>query len=407
MRILHADHVLPGDERPIADGAVVVDDGEVIAVGRASAVLPAHAGAPIERIHGVLFPGTVNAHVHLELSALHGRVPGGCGFVRWVDDLIDLRAELDEEESKEGIDLAVHALRGFATEAVGEVTNTLGAVTALARAGIGGWIFHEIFGKDRDGVLKRIAGLPNEVAQRLPAWPTRDLDYAPAPHTLYTTHFDAVRALAEAAFARDLRTSLHLAEHASERRAIEQGDGPMVDWFEGKTKQRSEWPCVPLFDYAEVVGVLHPAMVLVHLTDARPDELKRVAESGASVVLCPRSNLHIENRLPPLLTMLEAGLAPALGTDSLASNASLDVLAEARTLHERFLTVPAWEIVRMATWNGARALGRTDLGRIAKGARPGLYAVEGDVVGDAAAHLLVQVGLPRRRVVPRLPEGRA
>ena len=92
--------------------------------------------------------------------------------------------------------------------------------------------------------------------------------------------------------------------------------------------------------------------------------LRFVAESGAPVVLCPRSNLHIEGRPPPLDAILAAGISPALGTDSLASNASLDVLAEARLFAERFSEVPARALFDMATVNGARALARADLGRV-------------------------------------------
>jgi len=142
----------------------------------------------------------------------------------------------------------------------------------------------------------------------------------------------------------------------------------------------------------------------VHLVEARPAELARVAERGAPVVLCPRSNLHIELKLPPLLALRAAGIEAALGTDSLASNASLDVLAEAKALGDRFPALPVWELVRMATWNGARALGRTDLGRLAKGARPGIFAVESEgAVADGAAFLLANLRLPRRILAPRRP----
>jgi cytosine/adenosine deaminase-related metal-dependent hydrolase len=114
--------------------------------------------------------------------------------------------------------------------------------------------------------------------------------------------------------------------------------------------------------------------------------------------LCPRSNLNIEGKLPPLLAMREAGILAGLGTDSLASNTSLDVLAEAKALRDRFPSVPAEELVRMATDGGARALGLPRHGRIAKGMRPGLVAVEGDVHGDPCAWLLANLGARRRFV---------
>src|SRR6185295_18266364 len=99
VRAIHADHLLPGDAPPIADGAVVVDgEGTILDVGIASEVLPRHTGAEVVRVHGVVLPGLVNAHTHLELSAMRGKVAGGRGFIGWVDSLIAQRPELHVEE---------------------------------------------------------------------------------------------------------------------------------------------------------------------------------------------------------------------------------------------------------------------------------------------------------------------
>ncbi len=406
VRILHADHVLPGDAPPIPNGAVVVDeDGGVVEVGDAAAILEKvqYASVAVERIRGVVFPGLVNAHTHIELSWMRGKVPGGRGFVPWVDRLIATRSETNAEEEAEGVSQGVDELEKHATVLVGDITNTLLSVLPLARKGIGGCIFHEVLGLDRDIIMKRIEGLRAELEERVPTWPTRDLAYAPSPHTLFTLHQDAAKILLDSAERRKLRVSLHLAEHPAERRAVEHGDGPVREWYERVVKQTPKWPERPLFDLAADVGALREGVLLVHLTDARPDELARIAKSGASAVLCPRSNLYIEAQLPPLLAVREAGIEAALGTDSLASNTSLDVLAEAKALLDRFPRVPAWELVKMATWNGARALGRPDVGRLQPGSRPGIYAVEaaGAEGADGAAFLLAHVRAPRRCLVPR------
>jgi cytosine/adenosine deaminase-related metal-dependent hydrolase len=407
VRIIHADHLLPGDVPPVADGAVVVDtDGTVVHVGEARDVFvhPDYARLPTERVHGVVFPGLVNAHTHLELSALRGRVPGGRGFVPWVEALIATRTELSPEEEEEGIEAAVRELEASGTVAVGEVTNTLAALHALVRAHIGGCIFHEVFGTDPARVETRLRGLEEDVKERVGTWPTTDLTYAIAPHTLFTLDRTFAQAFIEEARSRGVRTSLHLAEHPAERRALEAGEGPVVEWLSRQLRIDAKalpWPMMGPVAAADTLGALAPHVLLVHLTDARPEELRLIAERGAPVVLCPRSNLTIEAQLPPLLAILEAGILPALGTDSLASNASLDVLAEARALHDRFPKVPAWELLRMATWNGARALGRSDLGAIAQGLRPGLVAVDGIVEGDPCQWLLRNVKLPRRFVAGR------
>jgi cytosine/adenosine deaminase-related metal-dependent hydrolase len=406
--LVHADGLVTGDGAAIADGAVAVSaDGEVLDVGRASDLLPRHAGLKIERVHGVVFPGLVNAHAHVELSVLLGRVPGGEGFVRWVDRFVATRTEVMEDEEAEAITRAVSDLDAFATTAVGDVTNRLTAVHALARRGIGGVVLHEVFGMQIEPLQKRVALLAEDVEKEVGAWPTKDLAYAIAPHTLYTTHPEMVEVLAHLAKERGVVTSLHLSEHAAERRALENGNGPMVDWLAERTRTPKEaftWPHKAPIQLADDLGALGPHVLAVHLTDARPDELARVVERKAPVVLCPRSNLYIELCLPPLLSMRAAGIEPALGTDSLASNASLDVLAEARALRDRFPELPARELLQMATWNGARALRRSDLGRIAKGARPGLAAVLGRGFDEPCAFLLANMKAPRRWVVRRHAE---
>lgn len=409
-RIVHADAVIPGDAEAIGDGAVVVDRrGEVLDLGKAGEVLPRHAGATVERVHGALLPGLVNAHTHLELSALRGQVPGGAGFVPWVEHMLAVRAEVGPEGDAEAIERAVDELVACGTAAVGEVTNTLAAVRALARRGLVGCIFHEVFGVERAALEKRIELLPSIVQEQVGSWPSAELSYSPTPHTLYTTHPEVTRRLLRQAHDLGVRASLHVAEHAAERRFLERGDGPVAEWYASRLKlapDRTEYPGKSPIELADELGALAPHVVCVHLTDARSEELARVALRGPPVVFCPRSNLFIETKLPPLLLARAAGIDPALGTDSLASNTSLDVLAEARALADRFPTVPARELVRMATWAGARALGRPDVGRIVRGARPGLWAIDGPVGEDACAFVLRSVRSPRRWIVRR-PNGMA
>jgi cytosine/adenosine deaminase-related metal-dependent hydrolase len=408
VRIVHADAVIVGASEAIDDGAVVVDPrGTVVDVGPASEMLPAHAGASVERVRGVLLPGLVNAHVHIELSALRGQVRGGAGFVPWVENMLAVRAELEPERDVSIIERAVDELVEFGTVAVGEVTNTLAAVRTLARRGLVGCVFHEVFGVELEPLERRVASLPRVVEEQVGSWPSPDLAYAPTPHTLYTTHPAVARRLLREAGERGLRASVHLAEHAAERRFLERGDGPVSDWYESRLKiprDRIERPGKSPVDVADQLGALSPHVLCVHLTDARPEELALVARRGAPVVFCPRSNLFIETKLPPLLAARAAGILPALGTDSLASNTSLDVLAEARALADRFPTVSARDLVRMATWAGACALGRGDVGRVARGARPGLLAIDGEVGEDPCAFVLRNVRA-RRRWVDRRQSG--
>jgi cytosine/adenosine deaminase-related metal-dependent hydrolase len=410
--LIHADGLVTGDGPTVRDAAVLVSGkGEVLDVGDAGTLLPRHAGASVVRVHGVVFPGLVNAHTHLELSAMRGRVPGGRGFVAWVDAFVGLRTEVEPDDERWGVDRAVADLDAFATAAVGDVSNRLAAVHPLARAGIGGSVFHEVFGAREEMLRSAVADLPRARAEAVGDWPTGDLAYAVAPHTLYTTHPAVVRDLARAARAASDAghgpTSLHLAEHAAERSALETASGPMVDWLHARTRGASDgfpWPRTGPVAFADSLGALGPHVLAVHVTDVTAEEAATLVARHAAVVLCPRSNLFIELRLPPLVALRAAGVEAALGTDSLASNASLDVLAEARALQDRFPQVTARELLQMATWHGARALGRPEMGRIARGSRPGLAAVDGELGGvDPAAFLLSRVKEPRRWVVRRAP----
>ncbi len=407
MRLVHADAIVTGDSLTLRDAAVVFDDhGTVACLGTAADILPSHVGLVIERVHGVLMPGTVNAHTHLELCALGGKVRGGQGFFRWVDDMLGARMELDELDGVAGIVAGVRALDAFGTAAVGEVTNTLAAVQALASAGIAGSVFHEVFGVDRSPAMARSAALAAEVEERFPLWPSTDLAYAPSPHTLYTTHPDAVRCLFAMSRASGARATIHLLEHAAERRAIEHGDGDAAEWLARRVSRPLggfAWPKTRVLDYLGSVGGLDHDVLLVHLTEATSAELGRIAESGSPVVLCPRSNVTIEGRMPPLGLVQAAGIEAALGTDSLASSPSLDVLCEARELGLRFADVTARSLLQMATWNGARALGRADLGRIVRGARPGIFAVQAPLADgeDPDRHVLDHLDAPRDWIVRR------
>jgi cytosine/adenosine deaminase-related metal-dependent hydrolase len=259
----------------------------------------------------------------------------------------------------------------------------------------------------------KLAEMNEERASQGHDWPALDFTAAPAPHTVYTTHPDAVRAALAEARRRGSRTTVHLAEHPAERTFLVHGSGPFPE-FAAKMRfaiDRFPVPGKGPIETAHDLGLLAPDVLLVHLTDVRSDELDEVAASGAPVVLCPRSNLYIEVKLPPLLEMLKAGIVPALGTDSLASNASLDVLAEARALADRFPSAGARTLVEMATAAGAKALGRSDLGRIAKGARPGILSVEGalDPSEDPAAFVLRRPATDRKWLARRavLAEERA
>ncbi|HEY6105851.1 MAG TPA: amidohydrolase, partial [Anaeromyxobacteraceae bacterium] len=149
---------------------------------------------------------------------------------------------------------------------------------------------------------------------------------------------------------------------------------------------------------AAVAPWLGPRSLVVHAVDLDDEDLADLRRSGATVVLCPRSNLHVGGRLPDLPRLLVAGIPLAVGTDSLASSPSLSPLAELSALRRAFPEVPAARLVPLA-WNGA-AVGAPGLGCLAEGAAPGLLAAPlgGERPADPFAWLLDAAAGPGHRL---------
>ncbi len=401
---------VPG-QAPIEHGAVVFDAGQrVLKVGPAYELRAEYSDALWSNEPAILLPGLVNAHTHLELSALRGQTRSGGGFGPWVQSMMEARGTLAPERDLDAIDAAVSELLRWGTVAVGEVTNTLATVESLGTAPLLGRVFHEIYGM-RSETADVMRGLAQQARAEVSHWPT-NLSYAPAPHTLYSLHPDSVRAIVEDARTRGERTTLHLSEHAAERAFLQDGSGPFADFLALRKVDPADWspPGVSPVDYAAQLGVLASDVIAVHLCATTKQDLARVAAAGAPSVLCPRSNLFIELKLPPLYDILAAGLTPGLGSDSLASNTTLDVLAEAAALRDRFPQVAPLLLIEMATWYGAVALGLEHrVGALRTGLAPGLIAIDlpaGNAANlrDPSAHILRFPTAPRRVLArPALP----
>jgi len=384
LRVVAAPWVLPGpDAAPWADGAVALEGDRVVEVGPRAAVEGRHG--PAERLDAVILPALVNAHLHLELSHLAGQVPGGVGLVPWIVGLVGARARGGDVE--EVMAAGAAALHRAGVAAVGDVTNALGSGPHLAREGIAGTLFHEIYGFSEDRVASALARAAE--ARARVGDPGAGLRVAPSPHAVYSTHADTTAALLRAGPA-----SIHLAEVPEEREFVSRASGPFADLV-----LLLGLPPGALRPFARsavdaVAPHLGPGSLVVHAVDVDEEDLALLRRSGATVVLCPRSNRHISGGLPDLPRLLASGIPLAVGTDSLASSASLAPLEELALLHEAFPEVAPSRLVALA-WNGA-AVGAPAVGRLAPGSAPGVIAapLRGDRPSDPFAWLL-EVQAPR------------
>jgi aminodeoxyfutalosine deaminase len=389
MRLVSARWVLPVDRPLIADGAVALDgDGVVLAVGQRAELRRRYAGAVEERAEGALLPGLVNAHCHLELSVAAGLVKGGRGLVDWVGTLAATPPVTPAARQAAAAQAAAAAAR-LGTAAIGDVGNTLDAVDGIARAGLRGTLFHELVGSREAASGGALADAARERAAAA-TWPA-GLAYVPAPHAPYSVGADLLRRIFAAAARAGVATSIHVAEDEDELALLRDGSGrwPAVLHALGVAPGSRTPGKAPLAYLASLGAFDAPAPpLLVHMVHACPEDRALARRAGATVVLCPRSNLHIGGRLPDVEKLLDEGVPVALGTDSLASVDDLSLWAEMATLAAGFPAVPAARWLQAATAGGARALGLAACGALAPGKRPGLLDVLLDDVTDPVASLV-------------------
>lgn len=385
-RVLSAPWVLTGatdgaGPAALRDGAVALDGEVVLAVGPAAEVT-ARFG-PAERHDAVLLPALVNAHLHLELGHLAGAVPGGDGLAGWIARFVEARKARGDQGAAEAMAEGARALVAAGVAAVGDVSNTLASLAPLAGAGLSGTVFHEVFGSRPEWFAAARAAAATARAAA-PAFP--GLRAVESPHAVYSTDPAGLAALLAGPPA-----SLHLAEDRAERAFVAEGTGPFAEL-------RARWgspPPVPGWARSPVALAaprLGPGWLLVHCVDLDDADLGLLRASGATAVLCPRSNDHISRLRPPLPRLLAAGVPLAVGTDSLASSPSLSPLSELARLRRDFPEVPAARLLPLA-WNGA-AVGAPGVGRLVPGAAPGLLAVPlaGRRVEDPFHHVIATCG---------------
>lgn len=388
MNTFHAAWVCPIERPPIRNGLVEVDAGRIVGVHDPGSRQPALGSRDLGRV--ALLPGLVNAHTHLELSWLRGRVPPADRFTDWVAALLAERRP-DQEMTPDQTALipdAIREVRATGTVAVGDISNSLASAAPMRDAGLGGLVFHELLGfRERDGAL--VEATRGRRAQAAAAGARVSL----APHAPYSTSVELFKAIREAVSASAIPImSVHLGESPEEVELLERGSGPWRRMLERMGAWRDDWPvpgCGPV-QFLDRHDVLDARTLVVHGTHFDDHALRRVREIGATLVTCPRSNRWVGVGDPPVARFYESGVAVAVGTDSLASVDDLNLFAELHALRRLAPSVPARRLLESATRVGARALGLDDeLGTLTPGKRAELVAVTlPDAVTDVEEYLV-------------------
>lgn len=348
MRRISAQYLFTSAGRPLRRGVITVsDDGTVTGVEDTRGNLTETAGT--EFYNGVIIPGLVNCHAHLELSHMRDLIPAGGGLKEFIASVRDRRGASEEEI----ISWAVRADREMfegGVVACGDISNMTVTAAVKRESPIRYYTFAEVFGLNPSLAETRMEGALKVVGEMA----GQGLPVQVTPHSFYSVS-EPLSQLVSKRITPESVISVHFLESDDERE-MTRGHAEAALRLSGMASH----------------------VLLVHNTVITRDEAEMVAAAGNTwFCMCPSSNMHISRKMPPAAMLREVTDRIVVGTDSLASSGNLSVITELRLLQETAPDIPAEEIFRWGTINGARALKMDDqLGSIEPGKRPGLLLVE-------------------------------
>jgi len=369
-----AEWVLPMTGEPRHRASISIENGRIAAIGEAAAAEAEDLGRM------AIMPALVNAHTHLELSYLRGRVPRTERFLDWIRTIMAARREYPDPADPDIVAAARRAIaeaRASGTGLLGDISNTLVTAPLLREASVPAQIFYELLRfdvSDAESMTREARAKADAAAD-----PGGDVRVSLAPHAPYSVSpalFAAIRADLDARSGQV--TSVHLGESPEETEFIRRGSGPWRVLLEELGVWTDAWaaPGISPVAYLEQIGFLDRRVIAVHGVQFDGDDLGRLRARDMTIVSCPRSNQYVGVGAPSLEAFYAMNVNVALGTDSLASAPDLNMfaeLAEARRLAPR---VRARTLLESATCRGAAALGfEDDYGTLEVGKRAQIIAV--------------------------------
>lgn len=375
MKIFRAPYIFTGKGQPVKNGILrCSDDGVVIDVLPENSV--EHSNAEIQ--DGFIVPGFVNAHCHLELSNMKGLIDEKQGIGHFIGE-INKKRNFSPETLLSTIEEADNQMWNNGISAIGDISNSSVTIPVKQKSKIYYHTFIESFGflpERADRAFSIALAVYNEFIES-------NLSSGITPHAPYSVSPELFLKIRDFVAEKKSVVSLHNQESEGENRFFESGDGLIASHLKNNLSlDLSHWKPT---GKSSVKSVLHfipgeNRLLLVHntFTDASDIDfivMERNPENTFFVV-CPNSNLYIENKLPPLRMFLEKKVNICIGTDSYASNGYLSVFEELKTIQRHFPETRFTQMVEWGCYNGARALGVDAVfGSFEPGKKPGVLLI--------------------------------
>jgi len=384
--ILSGRWVVPVSSPPLDHGAIAIEGSRILEVGPLENIYRNHPGHLLKSFpDAVLLPGLVNVHSHLELTVLRGYLEG-LDFWRWIRTLTRTKYEvLDEDDILTSALLgAIEAVRAGVTT-VADPMDIGASLDAVLATGLRGVLYQEVFSPKPEESEQAFESLKRKMVlleSRLARWPEearlqasvldgpgdiarrqQRVKLGVSPHALFTVSAPLFQKAVRFAQEQNYPICIHAAESEAETQLVKDGAGPMMESY----RQRGiEWnpPHTSPIAYLHDLGILNPGTLLVHCIRLDSSDHDILGKQGACVAHCPKSNTRLRHGWMNLKALREHRIPTGLGTDSVASNNSMDLFEEMRFASAN----PCWmnaetdglsteDALRMATLGGAEALG--------------------------------------------------
>lgn len=364
--LLAARYVLPVAAPHIENGAVLVQGGRIIEIGELASMRLAHPDEPIRDFGlAALMPGLVDLHTHLEYSAMRGLVDD-LPYAEWKLQVMEKERALAPQDWEDAAMLgALEALRSGITT-VADITDSGASLRAVNASGMRAFVYREVQTMDHNRIDAVMDAAQSDIAEWASSADQDLVTIGIAPHSAYSCHPELFRRVSDFAIATGAPVTTHLAGSREEYEFVKYGSSVLA--FEYRQKWGADIPWLPTgvspVRYVLQWGLMDvPELLAVHCTQIDDEDIDVIAARDVAVAFCPRCNAKLGMGILPLRKLLNRGVRVGIGTDSPASNNTVDMFDEMRIglliqravdAHAQFHV--ARKFVKLATLDAARAL---------------------------------------------------
>jgi cytosine/adenosine deaminase-related metal-dependent hydrolase len=373
MKSFIADYVFPVYADPIKNGIVTVDEGgKILSVSDSTS----STGPPPKKVSGIICPGFVNAHCHLELSHMLGKVPTKTGLVEFIKEITKQRGITDGGLITAAAEKADNDMFENGIVAVGDISNNNSTIAIKAKSKLHYHTFIEIFGflPDRaEELFEKALALMAEFKKQ---------SVSISPHAPYSVSKELFRLVKKYCETHKNLLSVHNQECDDENKFFRYKMGKFTELYEYFGMDISYFKPQARNSIQSIVPLLtnKQEILLVHNTCTNLKDIYFLKRFDRKInwCFCPNANLYIEHKLPKINLFVDQGFNITLGTDSLASNHGLSILVEMQTIQHKYPAISTAKLMEWATINGAEFLGvDAQKGTLEVGKTPGLNLITG------------------------------